>query len=104
MGALCGALFLLSRPVDGYLCVRMFIAPRVFSFSRKKTEYLGCNEYKDAEIQLQGNTVKRMQTFKYLGSTLAGDGEVTHRLRGALCMKKVDGTAREEEERKALDK
>ena len=84
----------------------MFIAPRVFSFSRKKTEYLGCNEYKDAEIQLQGNTVRRMKTFKYRGSTLAGNGEldVTHRVRGALCLKEEDGTAREEEGRKALDK
>ena len=28
--------------------------------SRRKTEYLGCNEHQDAEIQLQGETVKRV--------------------------------------------
>ena len=49
---------------------------------RKKTEYLGCNEHQDAEIHLQGETVKRVKTFTYMGSMLAEDGEldaeVTH--------------------------
>ena len=45
--------------------------------SRKKTEYLGCNEHQDAEIHLHGETVKRRaQTFTYLGSTLAEGGEL----------------------------
>ena len=52
--------------------------------SRRKAEYLGCNEHQDAEIQLQGETVKRVKTFTYLGSTLVEDGEldaeVTHRV------------------------
>ena len=44
--------------------------------SRRKTEYLGCNEHQDAEIHVQGlgETVKRVKTFTYLGSTLAEDG------------------------------
>ena len=42
---------------------------------RKETEYLGCNEHQDAEIHLQGETVKRVKTFTYLGSMLAEDGE-----------------------------
>ena len=49
---------------------------RGLKVSRRKTEYLGCNEHQDAEIQLQGETVKRVKTFTYLGSTLAEDGEL----------------------------
>ena len=43
------------------------------TISRKKTEYLGCNEHQDADIRLHAETVK---TFKYLGSTLAEDREL----------------------------
>ena len=43
---------------------------------------MGCNEHQDAAIQLQGETLKRVKTFTYLGSTVAEDGkldaEVTH--------------------------
>ena len=57
---------------------------RGLKISRRKTEYLGCNEHQDADIHLQGETVKRVNTFTYLGSTLAKDGEldeeVTHRV------------------------
>ena len=42
--------------------------------SRRKTDYLGCNEHQYAEIQLQGETEERVETFTYLGSTLAEDG------------------------------
>ena len=49
---------------------------RGLKISRRKTEYSGCNEHQDAEIQLQGETVKRLKTFTYLGSTLAEDGEL----------------------------
>ena len=45
---------------------------------------MGCNEHQYAVIHLQGETVKRVKTFTYLGSTLAEDGEldaeVTHRV------------------------
>ena len=63
---------------------RRAMEERGLKISRKKTEYLGCNEHQYAEIHLQGETVKRMKTFTYLGSTLAEDGEldaeVTHRV------------------------
>ena len=36
----------------------------------------GGNERQDAEIQLQGEPLKRVKTFTYLGSTLAEDGEL----------------------------
>ena len=36
---------------------------RGLKISRRKTECLGCNEHQDAEIQLQGETVKRVKTF-----------------------------------------
>ena len=72
--------------------------------SRSKTEYLGCNEHQDAEIQLQGETVNRVKTFTYLGSKLAEDGEldaeVTHivqswwknwkRVSGVLCDRRMN--------------
>ena len=65
---------------------------RALKISRKKTEYLRFNEHQDAGIHLQREsereregggreTVKRVKTFTYLGSTLAEygelDGEVT---------------------------
>ena len=76
--------------------------------SRRKTEYLGCNEHQDAEIHLQGKTVKRVKTFTYLGSTLAEDGEldaeVTHRVQsgwknwkrvsGVLCDRRMNVTTK----------
>ena len=53
---------------------------RGLKISRRKTEYLGCNEHQDAEIHIQGETVKRVKTFTYLGnglgSMLAEDGEL----------------------------
>ena len=64
--------------------------------SRRKTEYLVCNEHQDAQIHLQGETVKRVNTFTYLGSTLVEDGEldteVTHRVQsGWKNWKRVSG-------------
>ena len=55
---------------------RSVIEEQGLKISRRKTEYLGCNEHQDADIQLQGETVKRVNTFTYLGSTLAEDGEL----------------------------
>ena len=54
---------------------RRAMEERVLTISRKKTEYLGCNERQDTEIHLQGETVKRVKT-SYLGSTLAEDREL----------------------------
>ena len=82
--------------------------------SRRKTDLLGCNEHQDAQIQVEGETVKRVKTFTYLGSTLAEDAElnaeVTHRVQsgwnnwkrvsGVLCNRgmnvKIKGSCTEE--------
>ena len=37
---------------------------------------MGFNEHQDAALHLHGETVKRVTTFTYLGSTLAEDGEL----------------------------
>ena len=52
---------------------RIAMEERVLNISRKKTEYLGCNEHQNADIHLQGETVKRLKTFTYLVSTFAED-------------------------------
>ena len=43
---------------------------RGLTISRKKTEYMGRIEHQDAEIHLHRETVTRVKTFTYLGSTL----------------------------------
>ena len=48
---------------------RRAMEERVLNISRKKTEYLGWNEHQDADIHLQGETVKRVKIFTYLLST-----------------------------------
>ena len=53
---------------------RRAMEERGLKISRKKTEYLGCNEHQDADIHLHGKTASIVKTFKYLGSTLAEDG------------------------------
>ena len=57
---------------------------------------MGCNERQFAEIHIQGETVKIVKTFTYLGSTLAEggvlDAEVTHRVQsGWKNWKRVSG-------------
>ena len=71
---------------------------RGLKISRKKTEYFGCNEHQDADIYLQGETVKRVETFTYMGSTLTKDGEldaeVTHGVQsGWKNWKRVSGVS-----------
>ena len=53
---------------------RRAMEERGLKISRRKTEYLGCNEHQYAEIHVQGETVKIVNTFTYLESTLAEDG------------------------------
>lgn len=52
---------------------------------RKKTEYLSFNKRaQNVEVYLQEEKLKRVEKFKYLGSTAAEDGEfaaeVNHRV------------------------
>ena len=67
--------------------LRRAMEERGLKIGRRKSEYLGCNEHQDAELHLQGETVKRVKTFTYLGSMLAEDGEldaeVTHSVQNA---------------------
>ena len=77
---------------------RTAMEERGLKISRRKTEYLGFNQHQDAEIQLQGDTLKRVKTFTYLGSTLAEDGEldaeVTHGVQsGWKNWKRVSGVS-----------
>ena len=83
---------------------RRAVEERGLKISRRKTEYLGYNEHQDTGIHLQGDTVKRVKTFTYMGSTLAEDGEldaeVTHRVQsgwknwktvsGVLCDRRMN--------------
>ena len=71
---------------------------------KKKNNGVGypiCNEHQDAEIHLQGEALKRVKRFTYLGSTLAEDGEldaeVTHRVQSGW--KRVLECVRQENER-----
>ena len=75
---------------------RTAMEERGLKISRRKTGYLGGNEHQDAEIQLQEEPIKRVNTLTYLGSTLAEDGEldaeVTHRVQsGWTNWKRVSG-------------
>ena len=45
---------------------------RGLKISRRKTDYLGCNEHQDAEIQLQGETVKRVKNIHIPGIDVGG--------------------------------
>ena len=61
---------------------------RGLKINRKKTEYLRFNEIQNGEVRLQGEELKRVERFKYLGSTVSEDGdletEITHRIQVAL--------------------
>ena len=45
---------------------------RGLKISIKKTEYLGCSEHKDAEIHLQGETVKESEDIHVPGIYVGG--------------------------------
>ena len=53
---------------------RRAMEERGLKISRSKTEYLGCNEHQDADIQLQGEPVKRVKTFTYRSGIDVGGG------------------------------
>ena len=53
---------------------RKAIEERRLKISRKKTEYWSSSEQQDLVIRLEGEEVKRVNTFNYLGLTLAEDG------------------------------
>ena len=62
---------------------------RGLKINRKKTVYLRCNVDRDlddgnSDVNIQGENLERVNTFKYLGATLAENGdldaEMTHRI------------------------
>lgn len=55
---------------------RFALERRGMRVSRSKTEYMVLNEREgNGTVRLQGEEVKRVQSFKYLGSTVQSDGE-----------------------------
>ena len=83
---------------------RRALEDRGLKISRKKTEYLRFCEEGDEEVRLQGEILKRVDSFKYLGSTVAQDGEldaeINHRIQsgwknwknmtGVLCDRRIN--------------
>ena len=73
------------------------IEERGLKSSRKKTEYWSSSEQQDLVIRLQGEEVKRVKTFKYLGSMLAENGEldaeVNHRVQSGW-IEELEGSVR----------
>ncbi|XP_068227988.1 uncharacterized protein [Palaemon carinicauda] len=49
---------------------------RGLKISRKKTEYLRLTNSKNGEVSLQGKRLKGVENFRYLGSTVAEDGDL----------------------------
>ena len=82
---------------------RRALEERGLKISRKKTEYMKFCDERDLEVRLQGELLKRVDKFKYLGSTVAHDGEldaeISHRIQsgwrnwksmsGVLCDKRM---------------
>ncbi|KAK3563366.1 hypothetical protein QTP86_021842, partial [Hemibagrus guttatus] len=55
---------------------RFALERRGMEFSRSKTEYMCVNEMEGSgTVRLQGEEVKKVQEFKYLGSTVQSNGE-----------------------------
>ena len=68
--------------------LRKVMEDRGLKINRKKTVYLRCNVDgnlgENSDINIQGNNLERVIAFKYLGATLADNGdldaEMTHRI------------------------
>ncbi|XP_060210213.1 uncharacterized protein LOC132637083 [Lycium barbarum] len=74
---------------------RQTLESKGFKLSRTKTEYLECkfsngSQVENEDVQLDTQVIAKKESFKYLGSTIQGTGEidddVTHRI-GAGWMK-----------------
>lgn len=75
---------------------RKAMEDRGLKISRKKTEYLEFNGEENGEVRLQEERLNEVKNFKYLGSTVSGNGEldpeITHRIQeGWRNWKKVSG-------------
>ena len=80
---------------------------RGLKISRKKTEYLRLKDSENGEVSLQGEVLKRVEKFKYLGSTVAEDGDLEAEMnqqstsRMEELEKSVWGTVRQESRNQA---
>ncbi|KAG5576666.1 hypothetical protein H5410_056800, partial [Solanum commersonii] len=103
------------REVNARLEVwRQALESKGFRLSRTKTEYLRCKfsdvvEEADVEVRLATQIIPKRESFKYLGSTIQGSGDidddVTHRIgvawmkwrlaSGVLCDKKIPARLKE---------
>ena len=80
---------------------RRAMEDRGLKINRKKTAYLRFNEDRDlddvnSDVNIQGENLERVNTFKYLGATLAENGdldaEMTHRIQsGWKNWKRISG-------------
>ena len=82
---------------------RRVFEERGLKISRKKTEYMRFCDERDLQVRLQGEILKRVDKFKYLGSMISEDGEldaeISHRIQsgwrnwkrmsGVLCDKRM---------------
>ena len=88
---------------------RQAIERRGINISRCKTEYVGMNEESGGAVFLQGIEVAKVDDFKYLGSTVQGNGECNREVKkrvqaawnswrimtGILCDKKIPSRVKE---------
>ncbi|KAK3526662.1 hypothetical protein QTP70_030874 [Hemibagrus guttatus] len=74
---------------------RFALERRGMKVSRSKTEYMCVNEREGSgTVRLQGEEVKKVQEFKYLGSTVQNNGECgkevkKRKVSGVLCDRKI---------------
>lgn len=82
---------------------RKAMEERGLKVSRKKTEYMAYNGANEGDITMQDHVLKKVTSFKYLGSTMSQDGEIDEevekriqagwrnwkRLSGVLCDKRL---------------
>lgn len=87
---------------------RRALEDRGLKINRTKTEYLSFMDESAGSVAMQGNNLKRVENFKYLGSTVAENGEldseITHRVQagwknwkkmsGVLCDKRISVRAK----------
>jgi len=70
----------LERKVESW---RKSLEDRGLKISRKKTEYLEFNGGGNGEVMLQEERLNKVKSYKYLGSTVTGfgdlDSEITHK-------------------------
>ena len=76
-------------------CWRRALEDSGLKVSRLKTDYLSFNHESVGDVRLEGNTMKRVHNFKYLGSTVAENGdldrEITHRIQAGWKNWKMSG-------------